>query len=190
MNRRSFIKTLPALAALATVPALGLARAGTARTGVVTASALNVRSGPGVYHHAVGVVHGGERVGIHDYANGWYEISTRRINGWVSGSYIQTSDYYDDDRRPYDDYREYHHDNDGYAKPPPRRGRGRFAVIGRNRWGYINMFDGPGRRYPVIARLSEGERVRIIDEGPRWTLVGKRGVGRGYVRSRFLEYYR
>jgi uncharacterized protein YgiM (DUF1202 family) len=189
MNRRSFIRTLPALAALAAVPALALART-TAREGVVTTSALNVRSGPGAWNAQLGVVRRGERVRINNYADGWYEISTPYVSGWASSSYIQPVDGYDNDRPHHDDRPRHDErwgdDDRGYAKPPP----GRFAVIGRNRRGYVNMFDGPGREYRVIAQLSEGERVRVIEEGREWTLVGKRDTGRGYVRSRSLEYYR
>lgn len=195
MNRRSFIRTLPALAALAAVPALGFARTSRASEGIVTASALNVRTGPGAYNPAVGVVYGGTRVTIHDEAHGWYRISAHRISGWASASYIRPVGGYDysHDNPRRDDDRDYgRHDYDDRDRD---RGRGRdrqrqFAVVGHNHWGYANMFDGPGRRYQVIARLDAGERVRVIEPGRRWTLVGKRGVGRGYIRSRFLEHYR
>jgi uncharacterized protein YraI len=196
MNRRFFIRSLPALAALAALPALSFGRDERGREGVVTISALNVRSGPSASDPPVGVVNRGERVRIHNYVNGWYEISTRRLSGWASGSYIEPVDDYGRDRPRHDDRRDYdrprhddrrRYDEPEYAEPSSRD---RFAVIGRNRRGYVNMFDGPGRDYQVVGRLSEGERVRVIEAGRHWTLVGKRGVGRGYVRSELLDSYR
>ena len=190
MNRRDFIAKLPALVALAGAPGLVSARTGQVREGFVTASALNIRSGPGAYNPAIGVLHNGARVTIHDYANGWYRISSHRISGWASGSYIRPiGSGYSSDHDRHHGYPDDRYDDRRYAKPPRRRSRRRIATIGSNRWGYANMFDGPGRRYQVIARLGAGERVRVIEPGDRWTLVSRRGVGRGYVRSRFLDYY-
>ena len=185
MNRRDFITKLPALAALVALPEISFARTSQSRKGVVTAAALNVRIGPGIHNPPVGVLHSGAHVTIHDYAHGWYEISSHRISGWASGSYINpvgsNSSPHHNDNHEYDGHE--YSDRD-YVKPPRRR----RAVIGYSRWGYANMFDGPGRRYQIIARLDEGERVKVIEQGGRWALIRKRGVGRGYIRSKFLEY--
>lgn len=52
-------------------------------------TALNVRSGPGVYHHVVDVLHRGERVHVnHCRNNGWCYINQHGHDGWVSARYL------------------------------------------------------------------------------------------------------
>lgn len=196
MQKRVFITGLLLLLSSFTLPALSHEQG--SGSGIqearVTAAALNVRTGPSTRYRAIGVVHRGEPVEILDSSGGWYRIRSHGLTGWASGSYIRPVAYaehrheYDDDDYGNDRYRDYD-DRDYDRDYDDRRHAGRFAVIGPNRFGYANMFDGPGRNYRIIARLREGERVRIIDRGRRWTLVGKRGVGRGYVRSGFLTRY-
>ena len=144
--------------------------------GYVTAQSLNVRSGPGTQYRRVGVLRQGEPVDIVSRSGNWYQIRGSHGTGWVSRSYIsiaQAPVYRNEHRRSYRTHR-------------PRR---HFAVIAPHRYGFVNMFEGPGRRYHIKAQLPAGERVRVLEYGRRWTLVGKRGLGRGYVRSRFLERY-
>ena len=65
----------------------------TEKTGTVTASSLNVRSGPGTTHSILGTVHSGEVVRIVGEANAsdgkiWYQINFKDGKGYVSSSYI------------------------------------------------------------------------------------------------------
>jgi len=59
------------------------------KTGVVTASALNIRSGPGTNNKIVGVVVKGKKVTVHEKVGEWYKISYNGINGYVHSSYIK-----------------------------------------------------------------------------------------------------
>ena len=139
--------------------------------GHVTAHNLNVRSGPGTRYTRIGVLHRGDPVEVVSRSGNWYQIRGSRGTGWVSGSYISI--------RPSPGYRDrYRHSY---------RTRARFAVVSPRRYGFANMFDGPGRRYHVVAQLPAGVRVRIIEYGRKWSLIGKRGLGRGYIRTRFLH---
>ena len=54
-------------------------------TGRVTASALNIRSGPGTNYDKLGVLQYGQSVTILENKGGWYRIPS----GWVSASYIR-----------------------------------------------------------------------------------------------------
>jgi cell wall-associated NlpC family hydrolase len=58
-------------------------------TGVVTASRLNVRTGPATSYDVIHVLWQGNRVKVVGEANGWYKIqlSDGRV-GWVSGAYL------------------------------------------------------------------------------------------------------
>ncbi len=65
----------------------------TEKTGTVTASALNVRSGPGTTYTILGTVHSGDVVRIVGEANAsdgkvWYQINFNDGKGYVSSSYI------------------------------------------------------------------------------------------------------
>jgi uncharacterized protein YraI len=55
------------------------------RTVCVTASALNVRSGPSTSNSRVGTVRRGDRLTVTGSSNGWLRISSP--SGWVSGQY-------------------------------------------------------------------------------------------------------
>ncbi len=59
------------------------------RYGIVTASALNIRSGPGTKNHKVGMVLKGKKVKIHEKVGEWYRITYNGISGYVHGSYIK-----------------------------------------------------------------------------------------------------
>lgn len=59
-------------------------------TGVVTASKLNVRTGPSINYSIMHVLWQGNRVKVIGQSNGWYQIqlSDGRI-GWVNGTYLK-----------------------------------------------------------------------------------------------------
>ena len=63
----------------------------TADTGIVTASALNVRSSASTDSNVVGVVHEGDKVTIKDSNGNWYRISCNGKTGYVWKKYIKVS---------------------------------------------------------------------------------------------------
>ena len=85
------VGVLVALAAAVLLPP-GTARAGQGAT--VTASALNLRSGPGTWSGAIGVLGTGEWVEILSGPTdgGWYEVSSTDGVGWVFGEYLALGD--------------------------------------------------------------------------------------------------
>ncbi|WP_010531639.1 peptidoglycan-binding protein [Lentibacillus jeotgali] len=54
--------------------------------GVVTASALNVRTGPGTHHKDIGTLYSGERVDVLDEVEGWYVIRHNDRQQWVNAT--------------------------------------------------------------------------------------------------------
>ena len=57
--------------------------------GVVTAYALNVRSGPDKSYDIKFVIYKDDKVTIEDSSNGWYKITTKSgKKGWASSKYI------------------------------------------------------------------------------------------------------
>lgn len=65
---------------------------GAGRRGVVTASALNLRRGPGTGHGVITALPGGTEVRILSESRGWLRVEAekggRPFTGWVSGRYI------------------------------------------------------------------------------------------------------
>ncbi|WP_088040801.1 SH3 domain-containing protein [Bacillus sp. EAC] len=57
--------------------------------GIVTASVLNIRSGPNTSYKIVGTVKKGNTVYITNTKIGWYKISSGSKSGWVSSKYIK-----------------------------------------------------------------------------------------------------
>jgi len=57
--------------------------------GIVTASVLNIRSGPNTSYKIVGTVKKGNTVYITNTKTGWYKISSGSKSGWVSSKYIK-----------------------------------------------------------------------------------------------------
>lgn len=59
-------------------------------TGIVTADALNVRSGAGTGYSRLGLLYSGNSVTILGSSNGWYKISYGNGVGYVSAEYVST----------------------------------------------------------------------------------------------------
>lgn len=55
---------------------------------IVLAGPLNVRSGPGTGYSRVGTLKLGATVEVLGSSNGWYQISTGSLTGYVSGQYV------------------------------------------------------------------------------------------------------
>lgn len=55
---------------------------------IVTTDALNIRSGAGTSHSIVSTARYGYKLPIISYSNGWYEVKSGNITGFISGDYI------------------------------------------------------------------------------------------------------
>ncbi len=60
----------------------------TAKTGTITGSTVNVRSGPGIDYSKVGSVAKGDTVKILGTEGDWYRISIGNVTGYVSADYV------------------------------------------------------------------------------------------------------
>ena len=59
------------------------------RAGIVNASRLNVRSGPGTNYKRIGQLNRNTKVSLLSHNNGWYRIQYGAMKGYVSDSYIR-----------------------------------------------------------------------------------------------------
>jgi len=59
------------------------------KTGTVTASSLNLRSGPGKSNKIIGSLEAGQKLTITGFSGGWYRVETKDGGiGWASSSYV------------------------------------------------------------------------------------------------------
>ena len=69
---------------------LGQSSVGAQEKGTVTASALNVRSGPGTNTSIKGCLYKGDTVAVLEKVNGWLKVQlSNKTTGWVSDKYIK-----------------------------------------------------------------------------------------------------
>lgn len=113
--------------------------------GVVTASALNVRAGPGVSYAPVGLLHGGDGVTILEQQNGWYRVTFAGGEGWVSSTYIRRG-----------------------GEPAPAAARG--ASAGPDRLVFQQASGGP-----IYTVNLDGSNLRQVGAGidPSWSPDGQ-----------------
>ncbi|MDQ4076060.1 MAG: SH3 domain-containing protein, partial [Chloroflexota bacterium] len=92
MRQPIWLAVLITFLAMLVVP-LPSVRAQGAQTAEVTASALNVRSGPGVGYSVVGVVRQGDRLQVVDRnADGTWLKVDGAVDGWLSAAYVRLSE--------------------------------------------------------------------------------------------------
>ena len=125
--------------------------------GVVTASTLNVRSGPGQNYNRIFTLSKDEKVTIKSSSNGWYKIvNSKNREGWASSQYIKASE-----------------DTSVYDK----------KIVSVDR---LNMRSGPSTSYRVLKILTKGTEVEIISTSGDWSKVKCSGTT-GYVKNEYLS---
>nr|WP_195366026.1 SH3 domain-containing protein [[Eubacterium] tenue] len=148
-----------AMATLALIPLTATNAFASNQEGIVTATSLNVRSGPSTGHSVIFTVKKNDKVTILQSDNGWYKISAANgKSGWVSSEYISTN---------------ISNTNQSTNK----------KIVNADT---LNMRSGASTSYRVIAKLSKGNIVELISENNGWSKVKYDGR-LGYVSSEFLS---
>ncbi|SES20216.1 peptidoglycan-binding protein [Salipaludibacillus aurantiacus] len=139
----------------------------TAQQGRVTATSLNVRSGPSTSYGTVGSLSNGSIVSlISQESNGWYKIAFNGGHAYVSGLFIEEI-YIDEDF-------------DG------------SSIIGYVNGSSLNVRSDPGTSNGVIDSLSRDDRVEIISTYSRsgqnsWHQIRYDGGKTGYVSAGYIQ---
>ncbi len=87
INNKKYVLGLISATALIHAIGVGSIYADT-KTGEVTASSLNVRSGPSTSYSIIGGLSKGQNVTISESKDGWHKIEYKNKEGWTSGKYI------------------------------------------------------------------------------------------------------
>jgi stage II sporulation protein D len=131
-------------------------------TGTVTASILNVRSGPGTSYGKLGKLLKGDRVEITnvEYTSNWHQIIYGGGLAYVHASYISIASQ----------------GGSGGTGPV-------YASINANK---LNFRTAPGTNSAVICTLSRGDIVQVLEKGAQWYKV-KYGGREGYMYASYLK---
>jgi uncharacterized protein (TIGR02594 family) len=147
-----------------TAPGGGTANEGGAAidSGKVTASSLNVRSGPAATFAKVGEpLTSGASVKVFEKANGWLRIGKGQ---WVSAQYVELTG-----------------NKDGGEKTPPKP-VDKPVVNGTVTANTLNVRSGPGASNEKVDTLKSGAQVQIYEESDGWMRIGPgRWVSGEYV---------
>ena len=139
------LKRKIAMTTMALIPLTATSAFAGNKQGIVTATSLNVRSGPSTNNSVLFSVKKNEKVDILDSMSGWYKISTSKgKTGWASSEYINTNIDSNSDTNE------------------------NKKVVTANS---LNMRSGASTSYRVITKLSKGTVVEVISESNGWSKI-------------------
>ncbi len=144
---------------------------------VVNTHRLNVRSGPGAGHYAIGSVAGGTKLPVISYASDrlWYQVTSPFGTGWVNS-------YYTVKRGNYSGISMFGQETVAVAPVEVAPGTPHL-VINTHR---LNVRSGPGVGFDVIGSVSGGAKLPVVQLGADnlWHQVTS-PFGTGWVNSSF-----
>ena len=139
--KEKIISLAISLGLMTTIGFKDLSYADTTVSGIVTATALNVRSGPATTYSVIGQVLQGNDIKIVDKTGNWLKVNYKNTTGYVSGAYV--SSIYNEAK------------TEGY-------------VMGCNT---LNVRSGPGTEYARKGSLVNGTKVHIISTSLGWSKI-------------------
>jgi len=138
------------------------------QTGQVTATSLNVRSGPSTSYKTIIALKKGSNVSIIVQKNGWYQIKSGQTTGWVRDTYIKLISTTNTTTNP---------------KPS--------LPVTTNQTGQIttsslNVRTGPSTSYKSIASLKSGSQVKILEKKNDWYKISYGKIS-GWVSGKYVK---
>jgi len=133
------------------------------RYGIVTASALNVRSGAGTKYKRIGYVYKNNKVEILSSSGGWHKISYNGLVGYVSGQYIKL---------------ETSSSSPNTSEPVTKYGIVTASVL--------NVRSGASTKNSIIGQLKKNQTVNIISSSNGWHKI-QFGSKTGYVHGDYVK---
>ncbi|MBE6973320.1 MAG: hypothetical protein E7440_05515 [Ruminococcaceae bacterium] len=160
-------------------------------TGTVSASSLNVRSGPGSSHSKVAALPSGTQVEIFETLDGWYRIEANGKTGYVSSQYVSVSQpeqsigasavsQPEPEPQPAPTV-EQQPEAQPEAQPQPEAPPQDSKTYGMVCASTLNVRSGPGSSYEKLSSLSSGAQVEILESLDGWYRIEK-----GYVSAEYI----
>ncbi len=136
------------------------------KTGTVTASALNVRSGPSTSNGVIGTTYRGNTVQIITSSNGWHKVKLSNGQvGWVSGKYISLSGQ-----------------GGGGDIDTPSTGK-----TGTVTASALNVRSGPSTSNSIVGKVYKGNSVEILDSSNGWHKVKLSNGQVGWASAQYIS---
>jgi len=147
-------------------------------TGTITGSVVNIRSGPGTSYTKVGAITKGAQVEVVKQTGEWCQIRYGgNKTGWVAASYISVKS--------------------GSGQTPSGSNTGskttgvtasRAEVVAVQVTGaFVNLRQGPGTSYPVVAKVNKGAILTVVGTSGEWYRVTGPGVPSSYIASWLVQ---
>ena len=141
----------------------------TIKTGTVSASALNVRSGASTSSSIIGSLNNGAKVEIVSTSNGWHKIKYKNGYGYVSADYIKVDS-----------------SNTGNPEVKPEEKPEATVKTGTVNASALNVRSGASTSSSVIGSLNRGAKVEIVSTSNGWHKI-KFKNGYGYVSADYIK---
>ncbi len=137
-----------------------------AATGVVTASVLNIREGPGSNYTKTGSLLKGAQVEVVAQSGAWSKIRLKSgLTGWVHSDYLQISN-----------------------APKTSGSTGTVqAKSGTVTGSVVNVREGAGTQYASKAKVSRGTKVTVLGQQPSWVNVRLPNGVTGWIHADYVQ---
>ena len=143
--------------------------------GTVSASTLNVRSGPGTSFDKVATLSSGAPVEIIEELDEWYHIQSDPITGYVSKEYI-TVEQSAQNSQPSTPPEQAQPDT---PSEQPEQDKKTYGLVSAST---LNVRSGPDASHEKVGTLSSGAQVEILE-----TLDGWYRIEGGYVSADYIQ---
>lgn len=153
-------------------------------TGTVSASNLNVRSGPGSSHGKLGSLSSGTQVEILEQLDGWCRIEWKGKPGYISSQYVTLSQ-----EQPAPDAQpaaqpEPQPEAEPQPEPesqPEQSAPQKSKTLGMVSASSLNVRSGPSASHEKVAVLSSGAQVEILEKLDGWYRIESGYVSADYI---------
>lgn len=138
----------------------------TSKTVSITASSLNVRSGPGTSYGVIGGLSKGSKASVVGTSGSWYKIKYGSGYGYISSKYTTTSSS---------------SGSTGGSSSTSTSSKTMYCTTSG-----LNVRSGPGTSYSSKGSLKYGQAITVVDSSSYWYKI-KYGNGYGYVGSKYVS---
>lgn len=166
-------KAIAALGIGAVAVSVSSINASALEKGVVTASALNIRSGPSADCDKVAKLYKGKTVEILEKSNGWYKVRvSSSVVGWGSAKYISTSGSSESTSNQ----------SNSTSSGTTISGNGKVNVSSR-----LNIRSGAGTNYSLVGKANNGDVVKLLEQSNGWYKIKLSNGVTGWASSQYIS---
>ena len=140
----------------------------------VTASVLNVRSGPSTNDIVISKINTGTEVEVLEESNGWYKVKLKNGQvGWASAQYLSTNSTSDN--------QENSNDQQDFSNEVS------ISKTGIVKADVLNIRSNPGTNNSIIGKLYNGESITVLSEQNNWYKIKKSNGQIGWVSAQYIS---